>query len=352
MSFEKVRWMVALLAAGLALYIGYLIMGPSKELVALMIPAAALGFLGYRLVGKIYQSRAPGAQTLQPISKWDIIVIAGVTITVVILAFVVRPANGGVGKDDRPGLAPALPPPPTERETLVRYNADWRRNGWEPMPMSVVIPYDMRQEEDRSGPWVYTGINCALSKGGKVLAQFPQHTGANTFALILGDPTAEEFLWANERPFSISSWTSLYLRSEVKRTPNQAFKGFVRLTDPVDGALRLRTFRLANPGERLTWGKLPEKRQYAWDLYIRFAWIDGSELSQPELLEAQQPSVVIIRHPASDSGAYAQPQYTAEEILPDVVYTGDGEPELTVIAPNLPFPTRVEVILRIKPRQG
>lgn len=267
-----------------------------------------------------------------------------------------EPDKGATAGETQPVI-----PHPTERETLVQYNADWRRNVWEPMETHAFVPYDMRQDEDRRGPWVYTGINCALAEGGKVKGQFPDHTGANTFALILGDPTVEEFLWSNERSIPISTWKALYLRSEVKRTPNQAFQGFVRLEDPADGAVRIRTFRegfrlVQQPDGswikvfNLPWGKLPDKERYQWDLYVRFAWSDGSELSEPELLKAHQPGVVVIRHPASDWGGYAEPQYTAQVTLPDTVYTGDGEPELTVIAPNLPFPTRVEVILRIRPR--
>jgi hypothetical protein len=254
-------------------------------------------------------------------------------------------------------FAHETPPPPSEEEVAERVAFDRhqlhsdiftrgaQQNGWQAMPSTAIIPYDMRSLDIGKGPTVYTGLSVALMEGGKVIAEFPQHHDTGWWRLLVGgEKSWKSFGKHTTFTFPVSAWTALYLQGDVKQPVTRPFMATLQTVEPDDpNRLRIPTFQILEGGAH-PWGPLLDSDEFRWRLYIRFSRSDGIE---PEKSFLQtHPAVVGIQFPAD---TYSTHVSQSEFEISSTAFEGKGAGSLQIGAPST---MRVEVILLVLPREA
>lgn len=215
------------------------------------------------------------------------------------------------------------------------------KRGWEIMPDKVSLSYNL-PEGELYGPEVFTGLNVALlGPGEKVEALFPM--GSFNFCAHIGDSSSwKEIGRTDQTIFKSELWTALMLKGDATRDPGKPFQVNAWIKHSAAPYLRIQTCKILNPEEDVCeWGVLPDKSQFNWEMYVRFA--DPKKgLNIPMDVLAKEPGGITVGDDY-ELFPWAENNFSAKRAKP-------GEKLLRVVAPNIPGGTRVEVILLITPK--
>lgn len=219
----------------------------------------------------------------------------------------------------------------------VEYGRDAFENGWLALPAVVTPQYivPIRGEEDT----MYSGLNCALAEGAKIHIGFPQRDFVTdkTLYFVSG---RQVVMLSPDNTFTITDDTLIKLRGRGK--PGDVYTPSLRLTGVPD-AVRIATFKEAQGGQQLAWGRLPGEAR--WTFYVRFADTKGNNLPVETLMAATIRGGYVL----SDDTKLLHEEMLAEaETVRSGVGLVDRESFLTICTPSHSEPIRVEVVVRIE----
>ncbi len=256
---------------------------------------------------------------------------------------------------EEPEFRVVVDPSELRLDHFVSGPRDW---GWQTLPTEVEGTFSIDSKER------YTGLNVALLEGSKIQVHCPGYNEDNSYtAWIHAGPSSPVSIDRSGESFrvnGINNTSGALMIAMSARRPEAVSRHmtFAFKVSPRPGHTRIATWKVANGGESIQWGKLPDLGTLHWNLYVRFADEQGITLS-PSVMQ-QYPAtidigklVVLKNSPKDAPPANLFPMMTkvmseSERVFGDYVVQ-EKNPFLAITPPDIPGKkVRIEVILDIE----
>ena len=230
---------------------------------------------------------------------------------------------------------------------------DW---GWQTLPteVEVNIPLDGKPH--------YSGLNFSLLGGSKLRIDCPGHNYNDYFRLYAqGDQQNWKIIGESDTfPLVETGRASgaLFLKG-TRKSMCKATNATVRAeVATLPGHTRIATWKVANGGESLQWGRLLDPGTLPWNLYVRFADEDGITLS-PSVMQQYPARIHVCRVLKLEDPPKDAPSTKLISIMEKVIsepervfgdyIVQEEKPFLAITPPDIPGKkVRIEVILDIE----